>query len=104
MKRSFALAITVIAPLCLFGARNSGCATTSDLPTARQVDANVPSSIRRCPAWPRSPGARASRRQTAEYLVRAQAAYQACGGNMQAVDRILRQREAAVNRVSRRRR
>jgi hypothetical protein len=45
----------------------AGC-NTSQLPSVRQIELNIPTALLQCPNLPKSPGASATRRQTAIYI------------------------------------
>lgn len=80
MKKQF---IVLLAP-CLMAAGGDGCSPTGT-PTNQQVDLYLPDSILSCAKKPRSPGANATNRENAEYIVKLYAVAEDCGGNLDTI-------------------
>ena len=97
MRKSIAIAAVMLLPI-LMGA-DGGCDGDS-LPTARQVELNIPASLRSCPGLPASPGNGATKRQTAQYIVRLYAAARACKVNMGEIDRLYSRYQSQVSKLT----
>lgn len=48
---------------------NKGC-DADTVPTVSQIEYHVPSSLRKCKYYPKSPGSKASKKQRAKYIVK----------------------------------
>ena len=80
-------------------AAGDGCDPMT-VPTAAQIEFNLPASVRSCPNLPKSPGATATDRQTAVYVDKLYLAAKVCGRNVKEIDALYRRwqtRVAAVN-------
>lgn len=64
-----------------------GC-TEADLPTVAQINLHLPKEIRTCPHAPKSPGAKASKKVVAKYLLELYNAWEQCHGNLKTVDKL----------------
>lgn len=98
MRKRVILAV-LVAPFVMAADGDSGC--SQPVPTNRQIELNIPDSILNCPTAPKNPGASATKRQTAEYLVKLYAAWEGCGGNLNTAKRIYRKWQAEVARSKR---
>jgi len=83
-----AIAILMLAPLLLAAKGSPGGGCDQPMPTVQQIDLNLPDEIRRCKAAPKSPGANASRRATAVYIVKLYDAWSECHGDIAEIDRL----------------
>lgn len=91
----------VILAACIFAAvMLGGCGAASTLPSASQISLNLPSNVRNCPVLPKSPGATATSRQTAVYIVRLHSVAKRCGANMKVVDRLYTPYRAKVEKIA----
>lgn len=97
MKLKPIIAVALCVPL-LMG--NQGGCDESALPTVRQVELDIPSNILTCKAWPASPGAKASSRVTAAWIVKAYDAYLSCGGNLAEARALYGKYKAEVKRIN----
>lgn len=75
------LAALLLSPCLMAGSCDDG-----SIPSIAQVEMNIPDSLRHCPAWPASPGAAASKSQTARYIIAGYYAYKVCAGNNDAIN------------------
>jgi hypothetical protein len=92
------LIAALAAPALMAADGSSGCGN-QPVPTVRQIELNLPENIRRCSKAPKSPGYNATRRQTADYIVKLYAAWESCGGNLATVDRLYRNWQAEVRKA-----
>lgn len=95
IPKSILVPITLMTATALMGAGGQGGCDTP-LPTTQQIELNLPQEIRTCPYAPKSPGAGASQRQVANYLIGLRNAWQVCHGNLQDVDRLYNAWQAKV--------
>jgi hypothetical protein len=98
--KKFLVLMAMTTTVALMGAGGQG-GCDQPLPTTQQIELNLPSEIRHCPYAPKSPGAVASRRQIATYLVKLRDAWSVCHGNVQDIDRLYtawQQKVAAANK------
>lgn len=92
--------VCFIAMLALLLASLVGCGAASTLPSSSQISLNIPSNVRKCAALPKSPGAGASNRQTARYIVSLYSVAKRCGANMKVVDRLYVPYRAKVEKIA----
>lgn len=88
-----AAALVCLAPLLM--AQDAGC-SNQPLPTVAQIELNLPAYMRTCPYAPKSPGRKATRAQTAEYIAKLYNAWEVCHGNVEDIDRLYKKYLAEV--------
>lgn len=88
------LAVALCAPVLMGADGSGGC--DGPLPTSEQIKLNLPEEVLNCPYAPKSPGANASREQTAIYLLQLHAAWKNCNGDVRDVNRLYRKWQAEV--------
>lgn len=88
-----ATALACLAPLLM--AQDAGC-SNQPLPTVAQIELNLPAYMRTCPYAPKSPGRKATRAQTAEYIAKLYNAWEVCHGNVEDIDRLYKKYLAEV--------
>lgn len=98
-RKFFLVIMSLTITTVLMGAGGSG-GCDQPLPTTQQIELNLPQEIRQCPYAPKSPGAGASNRQVATYLIKLRDAWSVCHGNLQDVDRLYRAWEAKVHKLN----
>lgn len=79
--------VALLTPLIMGQQATGGC-SQAPLPTVEQIDLNLPDEIRNCKSAPRSPGPKATRRQTAAYIVKLYDAWEECHGDLKEVDKL----------------
>ena len=82
---TFAMAFAVLVL-----AQASSC-SQDNFPTADQVYLNLPEEIRNCPYAPKSPGKKATKKQTAVYIAGLYDAWEQCHGDVQVVNKLYKQ-------------
>jgi len=98
-KKFLAVMCLTIATALMGAGGQGGC--DEPLPTVQQINLNLPDQIRHCPYAPKSPGAGASRKQVATYLVGLRDAWSVCHGNLADVDRLYVAWQKKVKSVNR---
>jgi hypothetical protein len=87
MNKSVLFAMAICAPL-LLGAKDTGSGCSQPLPNAQTVYLNLPKEIRSCPYAPKSPGAKATKKQTAVYIAGLYNAWSVCHGKVEDINRL----------------
>lgn len=93
--RARILAMLICTPL-LLGAKNSGNGCSQPLPNAQTVYLHLPKSVRDCPHAPKSPGAKASKKDTAIYIAGLYNAWYQCHGNAADIKRLYAKYQSAL--------
>lgn len=93
-----ALAIIMLAPLLMAAKGNPGGGCDQPMPTVTQIDLNLPAEIRQCKMAPKSPGPKATKRQTAVYIVKLYDAWEECHGDLAEANRLYTQWQAASSK------
>lgn len=100
MKKIVAPIFVAVMTVGLMGqAGPAGCNDPDYLPSIEQIDFYLPSELRTCKYAPPSPGANATRRQTARYIVKLYDAYKDCKGNNQKIDALYEQYRGKIDKL-----
>lgn len=75
----------------------AACGADGVMPPIDMVEANVPTALRQCPNMPKSPGSKATNRQTAQYIVKLHRVAQECRRRNAEVDRLLVQYQGQID-------
>lgn len=95
LKRFVSLAAATALSASVMGMGGTGGCDTP-LPSMQQITLNLPAEIRNCPNAPVSPGALATKRQIATYLIQLRSVWEVCHGNMADVNRLYEAWQACV--------
>jgi hypothetical protein len=86
----------ILAAICL-SFLLIGCDANGAMPPIDMVEANIPTALRQCPNMPKSPGSRATNRQTAQYIVKLHRVAQECRRRSSEVDKLLVQYQGQID-------
>lgn len=89
-----AVAFLTILAVPLLMANQGGCG--GGFPTAQQVEFHLPQNIRTCKYAPKSPGAGASKKRVARYIIKLRRSWKHCHGNLAAVNGLYNQYRGTI--------
>lgn len=100
MKKFVAPLVVAMMTIGLMGQSGpAGCNDPDYLPSVEQIDLYIPSELRNCKYAPPSPGAGATRRQTARYIIKLYDAYKDCKGNNQKINALYEQYRYKIDKL-----
>lgn len=99
LKRSLTLAVVACSTMLLGQAADGMGCDSGALPTAQQIELNIPSELTNCPGLPVSPGATATKQQTAVYITQLYNVAVSCSRNNKAVGAMLKRYNAQAQKL-----